>query len=295
MPPPSSTNDARVPPVPADTSSRRWIRRVLALLIGCTALGSLIALCGRLHFRLTPDFAAYVRTHPASDALVLPFRGEGRVLAPTGDMLLGAGDAFDLPEDSAERCTIEIRVHHGDDILLHFRHRIAFVFGRDGATRTAFALRTEGLITHPDLRACVRIGVSDFDRLVGPDSARAGSLTYDVTLLAGTGASKVELVEAARHGDGELADAKCSSILHGHLVPWSSVPAEGLVHRVRQRLHLTAARRPDGAQSIGIGASEHTASTEEYSYEVQVTVRLDGGDAHHWRKCARYAWGGQAW
>ncbi|MBK7877204.1 MAG: hypothetical protein IPJ77_15925 [Planctomycetes bacterium] len=278
---------------PAPTPRARLPRGVLVLIVAVLVvglLGAAVATCTQVHALSTPDFWSYVRARRADDALVRPIRGEGRVLARGGELALGAGDVFERPEEEREHETVEIVLKHGDDQLLRFRHALAYVFGDDGATRTALGFRTEELSAHPDLRARVRIGVEGFERLVGPDSARAGSLTYDVTLLAGGGESTIEFVDAQDHGDGELEDAPRNAL--DPVLPWSTVPEEGFVHRVRQRLYLSAARMETGSQSIGFGASEHTVNTPEYSYDVEVVVGSKRSVQHRWHKNTTLTWNG---
>lgn len=286
------------PALPAAAPKRSRVRRLVTIAVAALVVVVIVALLGAgaafAHAKATPDFWTYVKERRANDELAAPIRTEKRVIAHDGELRAGEGDPFGASADARDRVTTEIVVKHGDEVLLRVRHAVAWTLDADGATRTALAMRTEELTTHEGFRARVRIGVDAPERLAGPSSARAGAVTYDVTLLAGGGPSTVELVEIANPGNGEVGRLDVSLNLLDRLVPWSTVPEDGLVHRVRQKLFLMASRSASSSQSIGYGDGEHAASTSEYSYDVETTVRSAGG-TRSWRKATSLVWADRVW
>lgn len=258
---------------PAAPRLPRPVRILVWSLLALAGVTTLAVTGAVVHARANPDFWTYVKDVRASDDLVRPLPGQGRVLASSGELQLGDGAPFAAPEEGRELAQVDFVLTHGEEELLRLRHTTAWTYGPDGAARTSLALRTEQLTTHPEMRARVRIGLVGADRLVGPDSARAGGIVYDVQLLAGGGESTLETVEL--HGWPGLAEVEAGALtatpLDG-LLPWRTVPGGGYVAHLRQDLRLTASRTSNGGQSIGIGDAEYAASTGEYDYGVEVDV-----------------------
>lgn len=244
-----------------------------------------------VHARANPDFWAYVKDVPASDELVLPLSGHRRVLADSGELQFGDGDPFALPEGEREVAQVEFVLTHGKEELLRFRHSAAWTYGPDGATRTSLALHTDQFTTRPELRARVRIGVVGDERLVGPDSARAGGIVYDVQLLAGAGESTLETVELdAWPGHREVEARQRALTPLDDVLPWRTVSEDGYVAHLRQGLRLTASRTSTGSESISIGETEYASSAREYDYGVDVDVHA-GTWTHKWTRTFRRTFG----
>ncbi len=283
------TPNSPVDPCSAPAAPR--VPRPVRILVGGLAVLALVttlAVTGAVvHASATPDFWDYVKDVRASDELARPLPGETRVLAASGDLQLGEADPFAVPEPAREFATFDVVLKQGDEELLHFRHTCAWSFGADGATRTSFALRTEQLTTHAGLRARVRIGVDAFERLVGPESAQAGALTYDVTLLAGSGESRVDLVECLPPAKGELEPEDATSTPLENFAPRSTVPSSGLVQHLRDSLRLSAVRRDGGGQSVGWQECEFASSTHHYGCDLQVEVR-NREFQHRWTRRDRF-------
>ncbi len=275
---------------------RRWIA-LAACAVGAVALIALVFVCGWLHFHNTPDFATYVRKHHATGADE-PIDSDARLLGTGGDWWLGKGDPFTAPLDASEGGTLDVRVRHGDDVLLVSKQSFAWTVEADGTTRANFALRTDELKTHEHFHAAVRIYVHDAERFLGPDSARAGALTFDILLLSGAGRSSVSLEDDRRGEWPALTGANDHGLatLVARFVPWSTVPHDGLVHHLRETVYLMAESHPGGGGSNGWGNVEHAVNTAEYSYEVEVRLaERDNSSAHTWTSGSKLSWNGRVW
>lgn len=275
-------------------------------VVGAGASIALVLVCGWLHFRNTPDFATYVREHHASPDEIID--SDARWLGSGGEWSLGEGNPFAAPLNASEGGTFEVRVRHGDDLLLVLKQSFAWTVAADGKTRANFRLRTDELTTHEDFHAWARVFVHDPQRFLAPDSARAGTLTFDILLLSGAGRSEASIQDVGP--SGALLPSERSfrpSVLereseHGltellaRTVPWSSVPDGGLVHHVRNTVYLMAEHHPGGGGSNGYGESEHSVNTAEYSYEVEVRLaERDNSSVHSWTSGSKLSWNGRVW
>lgn len=256
---------------------RRWFAKTLALFVIAAAA---LALGFYLHFRLTPAFVDFLRTHPVDQARFDALQPSGELLAD-GDRWVTGDDPFEIESgDTQPRQTtvFELDILRGPEVLLHLVQEFSIVMREADGERTGAGVRTLAISTGDDVRAEVRVYVHDLDKLL---AIGGGAITFDVVLGAGEGRDRVA-VAAIPHSELGAEPQHSDPSLPGflrYLWPLVDLPAEGLLHRTRARVFQSFMRVPGGTQSAAMGEIVHDVNTTEYSYEMKSTVKLvgDGG------------------
>lgn len=303
--------DALAAAKPARTPNPRTVRRIVLALCALGALGLIVfvatIVCGWLHYRATPRFDEYLATHTADASRIVALPAEAVVLAEDRDWVLGERDIDEAADKNGGAIHFELR--RSDVVLLELEQSFVWSLApaapdsaalAPGRPRDGFRLRTEQLRCADDVHAEVVVYVEGAERLVGPESARTGALTFDVWILGGQGPSRVRFVSVPRRPDAHCeplpGERRGFSELLARAAPWSTVPEEGLIHRITQTVHLTAQRTAGGAESNGHGGVEFSSNTAEYSYEVEVKLNeLDRGMSSSATRRVALAFNGREW
>ena len=202
--------------------------------------------------------------------------------------------------------TLVIDMTHGDESLLHMQEDFSVALRREDWEHHGVHIEVASLQTATDLRAMVVTSLSDPEKMVGGDSMAEGGAIVDVFLVAGEGDSETRFQLRPGGniwgGNGDLSDGFSFPywrLLTGITHNLEELPAEGLVHHVRQRIAFDWKKYDNGHGGPSMYFSHHRANTDEYSYgvEVQVQHAMDGQSAgeNKQSKSLRREWNGKLW
>jgi hypothetical protein len=231
-----------------------------------------------LHFRWTPAFHDYLRTHPVDQARFEALQPRGDVLANADRWVTGT-DPFEIAagdEKPRQTAVFELELLRGSEVLLQLVQEFSIVMREAYGERLGAGVRTVQFTTGDDVRAEVRVYVHDLDELLTPGG---GAVTFDVVLGAGEGPDHVAVAALPRGELSAEAPEHSAPSLPGivrYLWPFVDLPAEGLLHRARAHVVHSFRLVPGGSESAGLGELEHSVNTAEYSYEARAIVKLAG-------------------
>lgn len=263
-----------------------------------------------IHYGSTPSFAEYVASHPFDSDTIAQRLPPGELITSNRHWMTGAIDPLSLNvgEGDHERAnlTLVIDITHGDEILLDLKEEFSVALRRKDWTHHGVHIEVASLRTAPDWRAIVVTSLSEPEKMVGDDSMAEGGAIVDVFLVAGKGESETRFQLRPEGniwgGSGDLSGG--FSFPYWRLVTGithnlEELPAEGLVHHVRQRIAFDWQKYENGHGGPSMNFTHHRANTDEYSHgvEIQIQHSMDGKSAGEYKqsKSLRREWNGVVW
>jgi hypothetical protein len=295
-----------------DTPPRRRRLKILGLviLVGIALYVIRLALglgTAAWHYSNTPDFAEYLTSHPVQSETIEARLPSGEPITTESPWTTGSIDPLSLTPDDGEYersdLTLLIDITRGDESLLSFEEEFSVALRRSDWTHHGVRIGVSNLRTAPGLRAIVVTSISDPEKMVGENSMGVGGAVVDLFLVSGAGPSESRF---QFDPDGNVWSGGPGIVSTGVSFPiWRKItgiahntralPAEGLIHHVRQRVSFDWKKYEGGHGGPSMSFVHHAVNTDEYSYGLKVEIEGSKGGHFKTEKNLSRTWNGEIW
>jgi hypothetical protein len=239
-----------------------------------------------------------VTEHPVSQETLEAWLPDGELIARNATVTLGEPDVEGTQEHVG---TVQVRVSHGEDVLLATAFSFAAALDSKTYDRRQFVFSVPSIQTRDGMHAIVQVGLLEPDKFLGDGSTAGGTVYVDALVVAGEGDDEFRVVELDTRPEA-LPDTneRFSSLrmLLGLAHPGGDPPEGGLLIQVRSGITLTWRKQDNGASGAGIMEGALRTSSKSYSYGVELQTRTETGGgklsaSRTWNRT--YTWNGRVW